>query len=314
MVAENIAFKATAELARYHIINVIEFVLSRPPVQGKAALDSIFEKINSSYFPLNQNEIQTILLEGPLGRAKASLKRQFLKRALNEYMSIAIEQLAHYRYLNILAVFFELNKEFVIDEIPQYFLTILEKADKETCTKVCEILNGTPDLYQCLNETNRICLREYILRDAPVYIVAALDQVSELSDVIFGRIQRFENEQMLEFIMEYPLDNPTSQNLKYSIDKLISSFEKARSYMEAESCLNNILYFTSKLKKHDIERIVEAALKNRQISEAREIGGMYLRLYESIDISLVDQSTYEKLKDLYFYDDLLRVIDMKRGK
>lgn len=314
MVAENTAFKATAELARYHVINVIEFVLSRPPVQGKAALDSIFEKINSSYFPLNQNEIQTILLEGPLGRAKDSLKRQFLKKALKEYMSIEIKTLAHHRYLNTLVVFCELNREFVITEIPQCFPATLEANNKETFTKFCEILIAIPDLYQCLNETNRICLIEYILRDAPVYIIAGLDKVAELSDTLFKRIKRFENKQLLGFIMDYPLEKPISQNLKYSIDKLIVSFEKARGYREAESCFDDILYFVSKLEKHDIERIVEAALSNDQISEANGIGERYLRLYEKIEVSLVDKATYEKLKDLDFYEDLLEVIEKKREK
>ncbi|WP_455153725.1 hypothetical protein [Veillonella parvula] len=314
MVAENTAFKATAELARYHIINVIEFVLSRPPVQGKAALDSIFEKVNSSYFPSNQDEIHTILLEGPLGRAKASLKRQFLKRVLIECMSIEIENPAHHRYLNILAVFCELNKEFVIDEIPQYFSSILEKNDKETFTKFCEILNGIPDLYQCLNETHRICLSEYILRDAPVYIVAALDQVPELSGTIFKRIKSFENKQLLEFIMEYPLENPISQNLEYSINRLIDSFKNARGYREAESCFRDILYFTSRLKKDDLKRIVEATLENVQISGAYGIGEMYLQLFENIDLSIIDRSTYEQLKDLDFYEDVLKVIAKKSEK
>ena len=313
MIAENTAFKATAELARYHIINVIEFVLSRPPVQGKAALDSIFKTVKSSYFPSNQNEIQTILLEGPLGRAKDSLKRQFLKRALNEYMSIEMEKPSRHRYLNTLAVFYELNKEFVIDEIPQYLPDNLKNHDEETFTKFCELVTYIPDLYQCLDETNRIFLNEYIWRDAPVYMLAALDKVFELSNTIFKRIKRFENKQFLGFIMDYPLEKPISQNLKYCIDKLIVSFENARGYREAESCFDNILFFDSRLEKPDIERIVDAALSNDQISEAHGIGERYLQLYENIDFSLVDKATYEKLKNLDFYEDLLKVIEKKSG-
>ena len=44
MIGEGIPFEATAELARYHLTNVIDFVLSKSPVQGKAALDNIFKK------------------------------------------------------------------------------------------------------------------------------------------------------------------------------------------------------------------------------------------------------------------------------
>ena len=44
------------------------------------------------------------------------------------------------------------------------------------------------------------------------------------------------------------------------------------------------------------------------------IGEMYLQLFEDIDLSIINQSTYEQLKDLDFYEDVLKVIARKSGE
>ncbi|MCF7982348.1 MAG: hypothetical protein K9K86_10210 [Pseudomonadales bacterium] len=44
-------FRATAEQARMHLRNAIEYVLSQPPVQGKSALAEIKARVASDYFP-----------------------------------------------------------------------------------------------------------------------------------------------------------------------------------------------------------------------------------------------------------------------
>jgi hypothetical protein len=44
-------FEATAELARYHLRSAVTNLLERPPVQGRAARERIFQDIKSEYFP-----------------------------------------------------------------------------------------------------------------------------------------------------------------------------------------------------------------------------------------------------------------------
>ena len=44
-------FHPTPELARCHLRNAITHLLQHPPVQGKAALQHIWDTIKSEYFP-----------------------------------------------------------------------------------------------------------------------------------------------------------------------------------------------------------------------------------------------------------------------
>ncbi len=45
-------YNPTPEIAKHHIRNAISFVLSRPPIFGKAALENFLVTVSSNYFPL----------------------------------------------------------------------------------------------------------------------------------------------------------------------------------------------------------------------------------------------------------------------
>jgi hypothetical protein len=66
-------FEATAELARYHLRSAVTHLLERPPVQGRAAQESIFQDIKSEYFPTDPEKALQHFQKGPLARARYHL-------------------------------------------------------------------------------------------------------------------------------------------------------------------------------------------------------------------------------------------------
>ncbi|NES73305.1 MAG: hypothetical protein F6K24_53020, partial [Okeania sp. SIO2D1] len=66
-------FEATAELARYHLRSAITHLLQRPPVQGRAARDRIFQEIKSEYFPVDSEEAIKHFQASPLAGARFNL-------------------------------------------------------------------------------------------------------------------------------------------------------------------------------------------------------------------------------------------------
>lgn len=66
-------FEATAELARYHLRSAVIHLLQRPPVQGRAACDRIFQGIKSEYFPVEPELAIKYFQKSPLARARFSL-------------------------------------------------------------------------------------------------------------------------------------------------------------------------------------------------------------------------------------------------
>ena len=66
-------FEATAELARYHLRSAVMHFLQRPPVQGRSALNLIWESIKSDYFPVEPELAVKYFEKSPLARARESL-------------------------------------------------------------------------------------------------------------------------------------------------------------------------------------------------------------------------------------------------
>ncbi len=66
-------FEATAELARYHLRSAVKHLLERPPVQGRAARERIFQDIKSEYFPIDSELAIKYFQKSPLAHARLSL-------------------------------------------------------------------------------------------------------------------------------------------------------------------------------------------------------------------------------------------------
>ena len=66
-------FTATPELARGHLRSAITHLLQYPPVQGRLALDLIWNMIKSEGFPENTEQAINVLKDSYLGRARDAL-------------------------------------------------------------------------------------------------------------------------------------------------------------------------------------------------------------------------------------------------
>jgi hypothetical protein len=71
-------FEATAELARYHLRSAVTHLLERPPVQGRAARDRVFQDIKSEYFPTDPELAIKYFQKSPLARARLALIKDVL--------------------------------------------------------------------------------------------------------------------------------------------------------------------------------------------------------------------------------------------
>src|SRR5208337_3986552 len=56
---EMLLYNPSPEAVRAHIVHAITHLLSRPPVQGKAAIDKIVADIAGPYFPTDQEEVNS---------------------------------------------------------------------------------------------------------------------------------------------------------------------------------------------------------------------------------------------------------------
>ncbi|MES3097254.1 hypothetical protein [Sphingomonas aerolata] len=72
------AYRPSAELARLHIRNALELVLTQEPRQGKAALQALQNVVLSSYFPKNVDDAVVVLRASPINAARPALVIAFI--------------------------------------------------------------------------------------------------------------------------------------------------------------------------------------------------------------------------------------------
>lgn len=78
MQASDVPYQPPAELARLHIRSAVELLLSREPVQGKAAFARLQGEVESAYFPEQIQVARAQLEAGPFRRARRPLIRDFI--------------------------------------------------------------------------------------------------------------------------------------------------------------------------------------------------------------------------------------------
>lgn len=114
-------FNPSAELARLHISNVVTSVLSRPAASGKSALDRVMVDLASRYFPSKPAKIIEFLSQGPLGRPRAALYRNFCVVMLKILFSGAHQEISGTRVIAVLPAIKQMHPHLWISEFLPVF-------------------------------------------------------------------------------------------------------------------------------------------------------------------------------------------------
>jgi len=134
-------FEATAELARYHMRSAVTHLLQRPPIQGRAALDRIWEDIRSSYFPSDPSEAAQYFRKGPLACARFSLIQSIILGLTISLLTVDYsrdERDRQFSALNAVAIMYRSEFGEILSE--KLSSIILEKVTDENWHKVISYL------------------------------------------------------------------------------------------------------------------------------------------------------------------------------
>ena len=145
-------FEATAELARYHLRSAVTNLLSRPPVQGRAAKDSIFRDIRSEYFPKNLEDVIVHFKKGPLVRARRILIKDIIVGITTSLLTenyLEDERVRQFLALNAVSNIYPRETREILNE--NLSKIIIHKVLDENLDKVIIFL-GSIDTWDSLDE------------------------------------------------------------------------------------------------------------------------------------------------------------------
>lgn len=156
-------FEATAELARYHLRSAVTHLLERPPVQGRAAHDRIFQDIKSEYFPIDPELAIKHFQKSPLARARYILIKDIVigltKSLLIEELP-EDERLRQFSALNAVSSMYRQETLEILNT--QLSDIILNRVLDKNWDKAIIYLGSIADCWDSLSEPCRIKAEAYI--------------------------------------------------------------------------------------------------------------------------------------------------------
>jgi hypothetical protein len=254
----------TAELTRTHIRNAVEIILQHPPVQGKAALDKLIEKIDSAYFPTYFKDAEAVLAAGPLARPRESLVRNFVIVIIKELLRTDLVLDKHRRYIIALNVTGKLHQLFVEKTIKDNLNSIVAGISDDELHRVIIFLDMVKDCWQFLQIDQQTRLKTYTknIPDKHIHIIEHALSISDLNSEAMIMVSKLSDSNIVKIIDEYSVLS-ISQPI---INRAVVLYCDANSFADANySAKNFIIPFRDKLNQTQLESIIKASRNNSQI-------------------------------------------------
>jgi len=192
MLADEKAFSPPAELARLHICNAVGHLLSREPVQGRVALESLMRDLSSDYFPKKLSDARMYLKSSALHRPRVSLLTNFVAVCLKAYALDSESTCGEVKYLHALQVARELHPAAWEQAMAVHFPLLAARchSPEEMFHLSGVTADFSPTPWETLNDAQQLRLRNFIvaLPAEKLHALKRLD-VPQLREPLHGRIK-----------------------------------------------------------------------------------------------------------------------------
>ncbi|NMG22982.1 hypothetical protein [Brasilonema bromeliae] len=307
-------FEATAELARYHLRSAITHLLERPPVQGRAARERIFQDIKSEYFPTDSELAIKYFQKSPLARARLALIKDVVRGLTINLLTENLPEDERERQFSaihaISSMYPEQTREILNEKLSDIILNkvvdtnwekvIIYLADVkiwDTLTEPCQL-----KAVAFIEKLNIFDTSRYYLCEQNVYIFFKAAQISFLKEAIYVKLQLLTLKQLLslkEFCQEKLQNSSINEVMESLLEKAIpqASFNELVSMISKD---NNS--WNEKIYLYLMEKIKEASLKGifcnlSEITQEEKL----LKITEQRLLYLLENASLEKLLQVSKY-------------
>lgn len=223
---------ATPELARNHLRNAVEHVMSRPPVQGKVAIQAVQSAVDSQYFPRTVDDALVALASTPIARAKRALVREFFLGCVISLLREKPPAETFERRCAAAQACMRMHSE-VVDEVIQTKITaVLDKTDDANLGYLVVLLSKIPKLISRVSEALKVRLKAYA-KDLPEKELSVVNFASDLhflSAEVICRLEQVTPSQLREFVQR-SARSPT----RPVINRAVRMLEESKSWDSSNS-------------------------------------------------------------------------------
>lgn len=276
-------YRPSPELARLHMCNTVEYVLSVPPLQGRAALQQILDTIQSQYFPVNKKDICDQLNYSSLKSSTIYLKQSLVDALFFgcfEPERFPGKKPSH--LLNILNSCYSLYPDVVrnrlIQQINKYYTKV---EDNKFHILMCIIVKFEGNVWDSLVKPLKTKVKDFICKGNKLCVVDAFPEIINITD--------------LKYIIKFFVGSLTVsdlqnifQNKSYIIcdslfDRVIQLYIDSRTNWDKTNYIANklLIPYADHMKELHIKNILDIIQKDPDnIKASHSFNGVARALYE----------------------------------
>ena len=278
-VSDDALFTPTPELARAHITHAILHLLGRPPVQGKQLIARYDRDLLGGSFPKKPDEIEVVLRQNYLARAKAGSLVSFIK-ALGK--ALVGDEAPKYKgkeeqiALSLAAIGRIAPGPFE-EQLPPLVERLGHELDDAKVLALCRYIEPEPKIWEWLGEAGRARVLAKI-DNAPINEIGPATRARHIQVVgerLLGRIQKEEVKTRELFVSRAPC--------RAFVDEALSLYSLSGSFAGAERrgteiLLPNARYFLVP----DVARLNTIIRENTwdQILQAKETASILTQIFD----------------------------------
>ncbi|MEH2091643.1 hypothetical protein [Nostoc sp.] len=273
-------FQASAELARYHLRNAVIYLLQHPPVQGRAALKTIWDQISAELFPIDVDEAVITLRGGPLDRARRPLVRGVLIGLTKDLLLTDRPKAERNRQVAALQatskMYFEESEDILKTELSK----IADGISDQNWAKFVSYLRHIK-AWEFLSEAHQTKTRRFIENvDNAAVIAVLLDaiNVKELRMIALERVKQLSPEALLQNFQNELSLNEILPIVKDYIQSVVEIFINS-SYGVAQANGENLLLVAPLLTTEQMLMVLQAFCDNERIHSALGIPEIFQQLF-----------------------------------
>ncbi|PYD09031.1 hypothetical protein DND62_24200 [Pseudomonas syringae pv. pisi] len=202
-----IPHRPTAELARLHLRNAIEHVLSKPPIQGRAAIAELLTTVASDYFPKDHQQATIALQHTSLANPSDGLIRGLVDSLVFGFANAESPVIGKIQVSAVLSVLLASHRGVAEPRISQQLSTLVRQVGDPALPSVAMMIASLPELVGLLDDSARVRLGEFLRVGPETEVLPALaaGRHSALANVVELRIQRMSVNHLAVAIQEHGL-------------------------------------------------------------------------------------------------------------
>ncbi|MNR86727.1 hypothetical protein D3C72_175820 [compost metagenome] len=287
-------YQPSPELARYHIRNAVIYLLQHPPVQGKAALNRLFQEVASAYFPTDTDGACRHLEQGPLQRPRESLVRDFVIGLSNSLLLESKEHSERQRMFAALLAAEHLHPSALSRSLAGKLPGYAKRISDSEYWRVVAFISRVPEAWEILDAADRLKAENFISSANGAYVGQALADALIVRDLHRRAIARLPKVDVRLVVPHLDLQRVSEE----VIDALLSKFEGAGSFNESLLIAEQVIEpLIPRLNMDQIRRIFHAFTANTQVHGSWGVAPVLLRLVERPSLPL--EQFRSELKEIH---------------